>query len=111
MRRIYIQVNGGALQRVNVQDAAQLTEWVGTSFHSPVSGMEVAEFAGMLWAEGFAVQVPTMLGGTRVWVIVGSDDPARIELDQRLRFRPVSVGTVGLRVRASVMRAFRHTSR
>ncbi len=111
MRRIYIQVNGGALHHVQVQDAAQLTEWVGTAFHSPVSDVEVAEFAGVLWAEGFAVQVSTMLGGNRVWVIVGSDDPARIEVEQPLRFRAANPGTVGLRVRDTVLRAFRHTSR
>lgn len=111
MRTVYIQVNGGVLQRVQVQDAAQLTEWVGTSFNSPVSDVEVAAFVGVLWAEGFAVQVSTVLAGHRVWVIVGSDDPARIEAHEQTRFRAGSAGAVGLWVRESVMRAFRHTSR
>lgn len=76
-----------------------------------MSDVAVAEFVGVLWAEGFAVQVSTLLAGHRVWVIVGSDDPARIEAREQMRFTAGSVGAMGLWVRESVRRAFRHTSR
>ncbi|ASN82676.1 MULTISPECIES: hypothetical protein [Deinococcus] len=82
MRTIYIQVNGGALQHVEAQDAGHLTDLAGAYFHSPASEADAAEFARAVWDEGFSTCVSSMLGGSRVWVIVGSDDRERIEAYQ-----------------------------
>lgn len=82
MRTIYIQVNSGALQHVDAQDAGHLKDLAGAYFHSPASEADAAEFARAVWKDGFAAHVASMLGNSRVWVIVGSDDPARIETYQ-----------------------------